>query len=101
MAEREMNHCRGCRYTWFPRGHPKSASCPQCKFPDVETATERANRHATEQKRLTRATRDEAKAIVRTRDPEERMECPFCGVSVTAQNFITHRDKCVVARLYG
>jgi hypothetical protein len=62
---------------------------------DVETCTEHEQRRTAEQKQLRDGSREEVKAIVRTRDPAERMVCPFCGVEVSAQNFIRHRDKCV------
>lgn len=28
---RPKNECRNCRHTWFPRGHERSAECPNCK----------------------------------------------------------------------
>jgi len=30
---RPLNWCAGCGYTWFPRGHDWSVSCPRCGRP--------------------------------------------------------------------
>lgn len=37
-TKRPQNYCRGCNYSWYPRGKNVSYSCPRCGSQDVETA---------------------------------------------------------------
>ena len=39
-TKRPQNFCRSCKHSWYPRGHNRSARCPECKSPEVELALE-------------------------------------------------------------
>ena len=37
-TKRPQNTCKGCGYTWFPRGKSLSLKCPSCGSQDVKAA---------------------------------------------------------------
>ena len=88
VAVRSLNQCEGCGYTWYPRGHAKSARCPSCKSPRVVTHEEvQAARTAKV------AMRDELVQRLKIFGPAEMIFCPVCHQRFPAGEMLFHYDK--------
>ena len=67
MPVREQNCCLNCNYSWFPRGHARSATCPNCRSRKTALPSDLRTAIATEERR--------------SAANREQQSCCLCGTS--------------------
>src|SRR3954454_24706178 len=95
MASRELNHCEEFRYSWYPRGHNRSAQCPKCKSSQVITESELQLRleAIVEQRKARLNARQALFDRIKSFGYGELVSCPVCNHLSPVAEILKHYDQ--------